>query len=328
VTGTESDGPTRSPTEAAPAGREVSPGGRVVAVLVAYEGLEWLRRTVAALRAQTHAPAISIIDNSVSSNVQDAFGADPGIDYARTGANLGFSRGCNLGIERALARGADFVWLLNPDTVPEPECLAECLKAARAFPDAGIVGACIRYAADPSRVWYGGGRLDFVTGVGKHLQDGRESGGSARETGYVTGCSMFIPAAVLRRVGGLEERIFMYLDDAEYSMRVRAAGYRLVYAPAAVMTHAVGAGEDWRSFSDHYLYFSVRNRPFVGRTPAYRLYLHGAAWAVALGKALRYGLWPRVPGRARKLRALALGAWDSLFAEGRERTRFPGLFRR
>jgi GT2 family glycosyltransferase len=301
-------------------------GPRVAAVIVAYEGVDLLRACVEALRAQTH-PALDvlIVDNSVSGAVESAFSADPSLDYARTDRNVGFSRGCNLGIARALESGADFVWLLNPDTVPEPACLAASLDAAAAFPDAGVVGACIRYSGVPERVWYGGGRLDYATGVGKHL---REAGGAARQTGYVTGCSMLIPAPVLRRVGGLEERIFMYLDDAEFCMRVRAAGYRLVYAPAARMTHAVGPGADWRRYPEYYLYLSVRNRPLVSRSGAYRVYLHFAAWAVAAGKALRYGLWRGVPERRGKLRAIALGAWDSLFAEAREERRFPALFRR
>jgi GT2 family glycosyltransferase len=118
----------------------------------------------------------------------------------------------------------------------------------------------------------------------------------------------------------------MYQDDTEFCMRVRAAGYALYYAPAARMAHAVGPGMDWRLYPDYYLYFSVRNRPLISRNPGYRLYLHGVAWALGAVKFLRYALMPGVSRRGGKLRALAWGAWDSMFAAGRERHRFPRLF--
>ena len=92
------------------------------------------------------------------------------------------------------------------------------------------------------------------------------------------------------------------------------------------MPFAVGPGTDWRKYPDYYLYFSVRNRPLISRRSLYRTYLHGAAWALAAAKFLRYLLWPGVPERGSKLRALAWGAWDSLSAEARERKRLPGLF--
>ena len=298
----------------------------VAVVIVAYNDAASLRSCMASLGNSRFTDYnVFIVDNSTTPAVEAEFSSLPGVEYRRTGRNLGFSRGCNLGIARALQAGAEYVWLLNPDTEVEPDCLGELLRAARTFPRAGIVGARIRYASSPDKTWYAGGRLDFVTGVGKHLAESRLD---AHETGYVTGCSMLIPVAVLKRLGGLEESIFMYQDDAEFCMRVRAAGYTLVYAPAARMAHAVGPGTDWRAYPDYYLYFSVRNRPLISRDPLYRAYLHGVAWALATVKFLRYLLWPGVSARGSKLGAIAWGAWDSLFRAERQERRFPRLFNR
>jgi GT2 family glycosyltransferase len=296
----------------------------VAVVIVAYNDADALRVCLASLKRSAVSPArIFLVDNSTSGAVAAEFSGLPEVEYIPAGGNVGFSRGCNLGIARSLESGAEYTWLLNPDTEVDPECLGELLRAARAFPRAGIVGARIHYASAPAKLWYAGGRLDFLSGVGKHFT--RDEAGT-RETGYVTGCSMLAPNAVLRFVGGLNERIFMYQDDMEFCMRIRAAGYRLYYAPAARLAHAVGPGMDWRRYPDYYLYFSVRNRPLITRHPLYRSYLHMVAWALGAAKFLRYAFTPGVPGRGDKLRALAWGAWDSLFASGRQEKRFPRLF--
>ena len=299
---------------------------RVAIVIVAYNDAASLRLCLASLDRLLLRPfRIFIVDNSTTRDVAAEFSADPRVDFIPAGGNVGFSRGCNLGIACSLESGADSTWLLNPDTEVEPECLGELVRAAQAFPRAGIIGARIHYASSPDHTWYAGGRLDYLTGVGKHLKEA-SGDGNARETGYVTGCSMLIPNPVLGAVGGLKESIFMYQDDAELCMRVRAAGYGLVYAPTARLAHAVGPGMDWRRYPDYYLYFSIRNRPLTANGFAYRLYLHAVAVGLAAVKMVRYGLDRAVPGKGGKMRALAWGAWDSLWPAARQRERFPRLF--
>ncbi len=296
---------------------------RVAAVVVAYNDALSLRTCIRSLqlsRAPLH--QLIIIDNSTNNSVQSEFSSFEGIDYIRPGSNLGFSVGCNRGIERALERGADFIWLVNPDTEVDPLCLQELLRAAQYSSQTGIVGARIHYASDASKIWYGGGRMGFLTGVGKHLV---ESGKETQETGYVTGCCMLIPAAVLKKVGGLNEKIFMYQDDTEFCLRVRAAGYTLIYAPAARMAHAIGPGMDWRKHPGYYLYFSVRNRPLITRNPVYKTYLHGLTFVIAAAKILKR-LAPGVPHRGPKIRILAWAAWDSLSSASRHKRRLPQLF--
>lgn len=301
----------------------------VAVVIVGFEGVDALRKCLAALRAGTYgAFRIIIVDNSLSDRLEREFSGDAGLDYIRTGGNLGFSRGCNVGIARALERGDDYTWLLNPDAEPDSDCLRELVSFAEKSDKPGIVGGKIRYADGPRHLWYAGGRLSLAQGVGKHFghqvpDDGRFD--SPAEVTYATGCCMLIPNRVLRTVGPLKESIFMYLDDAEFSLRMRRAGYRIWYNPRATLSH-VGNGLTWREYPDYYLYFSVRNKPFVAQGGVYALYLHGVAVVLAAVKILRYGLWPGVAGRAPRLRALFWGAIDSLSPRAREAERFPRLF--
>ena len=296
----------------------------VTIVIVAFHDPDALRRCLESLARSTFASfRIVVVDNSLDDSVFTECAARPDVDYVPAGGNTGFSRGCNLGIARALENGSTYTWLLNPDTEVDPECLEELVKAAEENPEAGAVGGCIRYLADPTQIWYGGGVLSRVLGVGKHL---RETGGATRETGYITGCCLLIPNAVIREIGGLDERIFMYLDDAEFCLRILDSGRKLLYVPTARLAHAVGPGSNWRAYPDYYLYFSVRNRPLVARTAMYRLHLHVMAWAVGVVKMSMYAVSPGVPRRGKKLRALAWGCLDSVFARAREQRRFPSLF--
>ena len=299
-------------------------------VIVAFEDLENLSKCLDSIRANTYRNRqIIVIDNSLSDLVERHLSGIPDVDYQRTGRNIGFSRGCNLGIERSFGCGADYTFMLNPDTELDSNCLEELIRTAESLPEVGIVGGKIRYAAAPDRLWYAGGRLDYLTGVGKHFQtEATDDGSGVREVTYATGCCMLIPNSVLKRIGQFKESIFMYLDDAEFCMRIRRYGYRIYYNPKATLSHVVSPGMYARNYSDYYLYFSIRNKPLVADGGIYGLYLHAVAMMLAFGKLGVYALSPGVGSRAAKLRAIMWGAWDSIFKEAREESRFPQLFRK
>lgn len=296
-------------------------------VIVAFNDIDVLRKCLASIEAGSYRRfRVVVVDNSLTDAVEKGLAPESGAIYLRAPGNIGFSRGCNLGIADSLAAGADFIWLLNPDTEVDPECLAELVRCARERPDAGIVGGRIRYMADPDRIWYAGGELSRFAAVGRHRKYGGDPPNGIETVTYATGCCMLIPEGLLRRLGPLEKRIFMYLDDAEFCMRVLAAGYRIYYVPSASLSHAVGPGMDFRQYPDYYLYFSIRNKPLVARSGAYQTYLHLYALSLGAAKLLVYGLRPGVRDRRNKLRAIFFGTWDSLSSEARERIRFPRLF--
>lgn len=301
----------------------------VTIVIVAFEDLEALKKCLFSIKTSTHAHhRLIVIDNSLSDDVEQYFRQTPDVDYRRTGKNIGFSKACNLGIAESIHSGTDYTLVLNPDTELDPGCLEELVQAAASLPEAGIIGGKIRYAATPGRLWYAGGRLSYLTGVGKHFhEEGNHRDAGTREVTYATGCCMLIPNSVFKRIGLLKESIFMYLDDAEFCMRIIRSGYRIYYNPKATLSHAVGPGMDRRNYPPYYLYFSVRNKPLVAAGRVYRFYLHGVALILAVVKLLVYGLSPDVAGRSGKIAAIWHGAWDSFFSDAREQKRFPRLFK-
>ncbi len=186
----------------------------------------------------------------------------PKAEYLQTGANLGFTGGNNLGIGRALELGCDYVLVLNNDTVVEPGCLAALVAAAEAAAGVGAVGGKILYFDDPARIWFGGGDFDRKRALGLHRLEGQPDAAQGvkgtEEVTFLTGCCMLFPAGVLREAGAFEEDFFIYVEDAELSLRLRKMGYRLLYEPRARLLHRVPVQEP--PVAPHKIVLRDRNR--------------------------------------------------------------------
>lgn len=156
-----------------------------------------------------------------------------------TGGNLGFAGGCNAGIRYAIARGdSSAVWLLNNDTVVAPGALdALVAEAGRAGVDA-LTSSRILQMNAPDAVWFEGGEFRPLTAAGHHVSPSRFA--RSRHP-YLSGCALLIPRSVWERVGLLDESLFMYGEDVDYSIRAAAAGVPLRIAPASIVLHAEGA---------------------------------------------------------------------------------------
>jgi GT2 family glycosyltransferase len=165
-------------------------------------------------------------------------------EVVETRANLGFSRGNNVGIRLALERKAEYVWLLNNDTVVEASTLSAMVRAAESDPTIGEVGSVLYYwhAPDQVQAW-GGGFINLWTGIGRHLLTSL----GAKDLHYLTAASALLPASVLKQVGLLDEGYFMYWEDSDLSFRIRAAGYKLAVAEDARLLHKENASTGKKS---------------------------------------------------------------------------------
>lgn len=183
--------------------------------------------------------SIVLVDNGSSNDsVSRIRSAHPDLKILETGINLGFAAGNNCGIKFALQRGAKYVWLLNNDTVVERQTLTALVNTAEADPEVGEVGSVLKYAHSPNRIQaWGGGSVNLWTGITRHFHKPV----AQHELDYLTAASVLIPAAVLRRVGLLDEGYFMYWEDVDLSYRIRRAGWKLAVAPDAVLLHKESA---------------------------------------------------------------------------------------
>ncbi len=170
--------------------------------------------------------------------------------------NHGFSGANNLGVRFAQNNKADYVLLLNNDTVMTDNLLSNMMKTAMRIQDAGIVSCTIKYYDDQDKIWFSGGDINFVKGAFYHRNDDCTG---ERETDFVTGCLMLIPAGVFKKVGYFDERYFLNVEDIDFSCRVKAAGYKLVVNCDAEIYHKVSSSIGGLYSSRNQYYFH-RNR--------------------------------------------------------------------
>jgi GT2 family glycosyltransferase len=233
---------------------------KVAVVFVIYRQRDNLEEAIASLR-QSRASGVEfkeiVIDNSR--------------------INLGFTGGNNQGIRRALAWGADAVWLLNDDVKVDGYAVSELVKTMgdrgvgvvvpKIYFYPGFEFHKLRYSKKElgKVIWYAGGEIDWDNVIGVHRGVDEVDHGQfdrKQEVGFATGCSMIITKAALGKVGLLDEKYFMYLEDLDYSERIKKAGFKIIYQPKAMVWHknaqssGVGSG-----LND---YFFTRNRLLFG----------------------------------------------------------------
>jgi GT2 family glycosyltransferase len=210
----------------------------VVCVVVNWNGWRDTLPCLESLARQDY-PALHVIvvDNASTDDSVERIRADcPWVELLESGANRGFAAGCNIGIVVARNRGAEFIWLLNNDTVAPPNTLSQ-LVASAAAPRTGMVGTVLRYLHRPEQIQaWGGGIVRRWLGYTQHFYAPSPLG----QESFLTLASALIRREVFDSVGLLDEGYFMYFEDVDFSLRARAAGWQLTVAPGTAVLHKEG----------------------------------------------------------------------------------------
>jgi N-acetylglucosaminyl-diphospho-decaprenol L-rhamnosyltransferase len=231
----------------------------VAIVIVSYNSRDHIGACLESVFAQRKSVTqqVIVVDNDSRDDTVNFIRENfPQVELVLPGANLGFAKGVNLGVKHA---NAEYVLLLNPDTVILDHAVDVIVDFARKKPGHGLYGGrTLRPdgSLEPSSCWgmptlwsmtlfaFG---LTTIAPKNRFLDP--ESLGSwqrdtVREVGVITGCFLLSPTEVWNKLGGLDERYFMYGEDADLAMRARNAGYRPVICPDAKLVHEVGACSD------------------------------------------------------------------------------------
>ena len=219
----------------------------IVCVVVNWNGWQDTLACLEALAGQDYARlGVVVVENgSTDDSAARIRAAYPAATLVETRKNLGFAAGCNVGIRTAYAQGAEYIWVLNNDTVAPPDTASKLAAVARATPRAGIIGSVLYYAHDPAQVQaWGGGKVNLWTGFVSHVTAPASFAGA---TTFFTGASVMLPRRVCEEVGILSEAYFMYSDDADLSLRIHKTGYPLVMAEETAILHKEGASSPKRS---------------------------------------------------------------------------------
>lgn len=186
---------------------------------------------------------IVVVDNgSVDGSDEELASKFHNIVLLKNKMNMGFAGGNNIGIKYALASGADYVLILNNDTIVNENFLSEMVKIALKNESCGMVTGKIYYHDNPEIIWYAGGIINKFTLRTKHLgQNERENGkySEISHVSFISGCCMLVKKSLIEKIGAFDERFFAYAEDLDWSLRAIKAGYNLVYVPSAKLWHKV-----------------------------------------------------------------------------------------
>jgi len=180
---------------------------------------------------------IIVVDNaSTDGSVKYIRDACPAVTVLINAKNRGFSGGNNVGINLALEQGADYVWLLNNDTVVDPDALSELIRKAELDMRYAVVGSALfDYYAPHKLQTIGGIRIkgwSGAFGVPRRSDD--------EPMDYVTGASMLIRTDAIKNIGCLDESYFFYWEDREFCYRAKLGGYKLASTSGSKVYHKEG----------------------------------------------------------------------------------------
>lgn len=203
--------------------------------------------TVASLKSlmQSNYPQLrfAIVDNaSTDGTAQTVSELFPTVEIIQSPTNLGISGGYNLGMEYALCHGADFVLVANNDIVVDPSMIRNLRTALERHPKAGMAMPKIyHYYGDQRRLWCPGAYWRRFPPEVKMQVEVRDVPrfNVLREIDYAPSCCLLIGREALEQVGRFDTGYFFYYDDWDLSIRLRKAGYRILFVPDAKLWHKV-----------------------------------------------------------------------------------------
>lgn len=215
---------------------------------------------------------IIVVDNNSNDGSQETLKKIPDIKLIQNKENLGYTGGNNVGIELALKGQAEYIVIINNDTILDPLFLKNILSATKngdiispkIYFEKGYEFHKSRYARSQlgKVIWYAGGQIDWQNIIGIHLGvDEVDSGqfSKSKEIDFATGACMLVKREVFEKIGFFDDKYFLYLEDMDFSVRAKRAGFRIRFQPKAVIWHknASSVGGSGSKLQDYYI---SRNR--------------------------------------------------------------------
>jgi GT2 family glycosyltransferase len=217
---------------------------------------------------------VIVVDNGSSKleqqqirKLKETYGVNK-ISVVELNTNLGFANANNVGIRIALQKGAEYILLLNNDTLVDPKFLREMIKVAHTDTKIGILGPKMFYYSNNNnkdrekRVWYAGGKVNMYF---THKQEaGKIDVGqytNPKDVDYIAGACMLIRKEVFSAVGLLPREYFLGWEDIDFCISAkRRAGYRCIFVPGSYIWHKVSASYKRGNLSNKMVFYGFRNR--------------------------------------------------------------------
>lgn len=238
---------------------------KIGVILVNYNGKEYNKKCIESILKSTirEQLLIVVVDNASTDDsleeLRECWGESGQVRIIALERNYGFSKANNEGMRWLVKQGIESFLLLNNDTVIEPDTIELMVNSQKKT--GAIIVPKVYYADRPEIIWCAGGEFSPV--IRKPRQTGLNRPDNARlrvgrYCGFANGCCMLLTKEIVKKVGFLDERFFMYHEDTEYSLRAGEKGIPIWYCADAVVYHKVNGSIKGSDRSAN-VYYVTRN---------------------------------------------------------------------
>ncbi|MDT8304978.1 MAG: glycosyltransferase family 2 protein [Anaerolineae bacterium] len=256
---------------------------------------------------------VVVLDNASSDGsvaaIHEMFAA---VEVVSLEENRGYAGNNNVGIVAAMERGADWIFVLNEDTIVEADCLTHLVAAGESDRRIGIVGPTVYHHDAPEVIQSAGGVLDRFW-ISRHLHENERDEGQLKglpAVDWISGCALLVRREVVEEVGALDARFFYYWEETEWCLRARRAGWEIRHVPEARLWHK-GVQRDYAP-NPSVTYYNTRNRFLMLAKHKAPPLVWLAAWADTLRTLTSWTVKPRWRPMRFHRDAMWQGTWDFL----------------
>lgn len=235
---------------------------KVISIVLTWNSADFIEECLLSLQNSSFKTEILVIDNDSSDNTRELIAKKfPGIELINSGANLGYAGGNNLGIKHVLPKKPDYIFILNPDAQVETSSIERMVDRMETNQRLAAVSPMIYYH-NTKKILFAGSYINWRTGEAPHIGlDELDSGqyDNVTATERVNGCAMLLRTETLKSVGLMDERYFLYYEELDLSVRMKAAGFEMGIVPKAKVWHlkSLSTGGYFSPLSQ---YYQTRNR--------------------------------------------------------------------
>lgn len=287
----------------------------VSVIVLHWDGLEYTKACIQSIlkSCYTHYK-IWVINNNPQVQLNITLSDFPAeiVRVINTNRNLGYAGGNNFGIELSITDGAEYIWIVNNDVIVDPNALSQLVEAAKYKPRISFCGPLVLIREDPHRILSAGGYLrdgykSEFRGVG-HLNLGQFS--KLEQVDYLSGCALLVSIKMIKSIGMLNEKYFLYHEDVEWCYRAKKAGFEVLFVPDAYVWHPDTRLRD--DASPNVVYYMTRNQLMFLKDYNFSRFLIFKTCLTYLRTWLSWKLRPKWHGKVTQAEALLMGLIDFL----------------
>ena len=204
---------------------------------------------------------ILLIDNGSSDESVTIFKKRfPGIEMIQNKENEGYAGGNNIAMKHAIAKGADYIFIVNNDVILDSNCVNELIDAAKEKKEGGIFAPKVYYYDHPKTINSLGTSMDWFRlrpYLGFCGQEDKGQFDQIRKTEILVGCALLVKKETIEKIGLIDEKFFLFHEEADWCLRIIRRGFKNFVIPKAVAYHKVSITA--KKIPSLVSYYNIRN---------------------------------------------------------------------